>query len=161
MAHAQPVIVLELEQEVKLLLAKSAIHIRPRLKMLLYLSKGIYAIDALAAKTGVSRNSVARWKRLYKSGGITALCADERGGDFISGIDQAAKNKIEAKLSDPKAAFTSYKQAQAWMAEEMGLDKKYHAVNKYLKRNFGVKLKVGRKSHIKKDEAAVAVFKKT
>jgi hypothetical protein len=37
---------------------------------------------------------------------------------------------------------------------------KYQAVNKYLKRKFGNKLKVARKSHIHKDPAAEAVFKK-
>jgi transposase len=68
--------------------------------------------------------------------------------------------KIEKKLSDPKNAFTSFGQAQTWLKEEFGIAKNYHAVNKYLKRNFGAKLKVGRKSHVRKDEAAVAVFKK-
>lgn len=37
---------------------------------------------------------------------------------------------------------------------------KYHAVNKYVKRKFGAKLKVARKSHIKKDEKQVEEFKK-
>lgn len=49
---------------------------------------------------------------------------------------------------------------KTWMKTELGIDKEYHAINKYLKRNFGTKLKVGRKSHVKKDDAAIAVFKK-
>ena len=161
MANAHPVTVKESVEDLKRLYSKAAVHIRPRLKMLQYLSKGIYAIDALAAKTGASRNAVACWKRAYKTGGLTALCADKRGGDFRSGIDAAGKEKIAAKLSDPKNAFTSFGQAQAWINEELGTDKKYHAINKYLKRNFGARLKVGRKSHVKKDETAVAAFKKT
>jgi transposase len=88
------------------------------------------------------------------------LTADQRGGDFKSNISDEDKEKIEKKLSDPKNAFTSFAEAQAWLKSELGIDKKYHAVNKYLKRNFGAKLKVGRKSHVKKDEAAAAVFKK-
>jgi len=161
MATAHPVTVNESVEDLKRLYTKAAVHIRPRLKMLQYLSKGIYAIDALAAKTGASRNAVACWKRTYKTGGLTALCADKRGGDFRSGIDATGKEKIAAKLSDPKNAFTSFGQAQAWINEELGTDKKYHAINKYLKRNFGARLKVGRKSHVKKDETAVAAFKKT
>ena len=81
------------------------------------------------------------------------------GGDYRSGFSDAEKEKIAQKLAEPKQAFTSYKQAQDWINETFGVDKQYHAVNKFLKRNFGVKLKVGRKSHIKKDEEAVAFFK--
>ena len=36
----------------------------------------------------------------------------------------------------------------------------YHAVNKYVKRKFGARLKVSRKSHVLKDPAAEVVFKK-
>ncbi len=37
----------------------------------------------------------------------------------------------------------------------------YHAVNKYVKRKYGARLKVSRKSHVLKSPAAEAVFKKT
>ncbi|MBS1614904.1 MAG: hypothetical protein JST06_02165 [Bacteroidetes bacterium] len=40
------------------------------------------------------------------------------------------------------------------------MEMSYHATKNYLKRNLGVKLKEGRRSHVKKDEAAVAVIKK-
>ncbi|MEJ0105393.1 MAG: hypothetical protein WDO19_23800 [Bacteroidota bacterium] len=36
----------------------------------------------------------------------------------------------------------------------------YHAVNKYVKRKYGARLKVSRKSHVLKSPAAEAVFKK-
>lgn len=160
MAYAEPIVVKESAEDLKRLYTKSANHIRPRLKMLQYISKGIYSMDALAAKTGSSRNAIACWKRTYKTGGLMALCADKRGGDFRSGIDAADKEKIAVRLSEPKDAFTSFGQAQAWINEELGMNKQYHAINKYLKRNFGASLKVGRKSHVKKDQTAVAVFKK-
>lgn len=160
MANAHPITVTESSEDLKKLYTKAAIHIRPRLKMLQYMSKGIYAIDALAAKTGASRNAIACWKRTYKAGGLMALSADKRGGDFRSGIDAAGKEKIAARLSEPKDAFTSFGQAQVWINEELGMNKQYHAINKYLKRNFGASLKVGRKSHVKKDQTAGAVFKK-
>ncbi len=152
--------VIEDVNDIKVLLGKSTTYNRPRLKMLLLIAKGITEVNTLCAKTGAHRDSITLWKKRYAGGGMEALLSDGRGGDFKSGIDAAAKKKIEAKLSDPKAAFTSFGQAQSWIKEELGIDKKYHAINKYLKRNFGVKLKVGRKSHVKKDEAAVAFFKK-
>ena len=146
--------------DLKSLHGKASVHLRPRYKMLLLIAGGQTSSQELAAKTGVSRNSIASWKRSYSEGGIEQLTSDLRGGDFKSNITVDDKKKIEEKLSDPRKAFTSFTEAQAWLKEELGIDKNYHAVNKYLKRNFGAKLKVGRKSHVKKDEAAVAVFKK-
>jgi CBS domain containing-hemolysin-like protein len=40
------------------------------------------------------------------------------------------------------------------------MDINYHTVNKYVKRKFGAKLKVARKSHVNKSEEAVIEFKK-
>ena len=160
MAHAQQLPVKESADEIKRLLSGASAHLRPRLKMLQQLSRGVFSIDTLAAKVGASRNSIAAWKRLYKNNGVEALLADQRGGDHRSSIDAAGKQQLEAKLSDPNDAFTSFGQAQDWIKENLGVEMNYHAVNKYLKRNFGAKLKVGRKSHVKKDAEAVAFFKK-
>jgi transposase len=159
MAHATKLAVQEDSKELKELHRSSAVHLRPRIKMLQWILKSVHSIDDLSSKVGVSRNSIARWKRTYNQLGLSGLLADERGGDFRSGIDSDTKQKIELKLSDPHNAFTSYKQAQQWLRTDLNIDKQYHAINKYLKRNFGTKLKVGRKSHVKKDESAVAVFK--
>jgi len=146
--------------DLKILYSKAPIHLRPRYKMILLIAGGQMSSTELAAKTGVSRNTISTWKRSYSEGGIEKLTSDQRGGDFKSNISDDDKKKIEQKITDPKKAFTSFIDAQAWLKQELGIDKNYHAVNKYLKRNFGAKLKVGRKSHVKKDEAAVAVFKK-
>lgn len=140
---------------------KASNHQRPRLKMLLLiLSEDIDINSALAAKTGASLRSIQRWKKAYAAGGLDGLLSDKRGGDHRSSISAEAKEQLWTKLSEPKGAFTSFGQAQAWIKEYLGVEMNYHAVNKYLKRNFGAKLKVGRKSHIQKDEAAAAVFKK-
>lgn len=160
MAISVAIIVKESVSDLKNLHGKSPIHLRPRYKMLFLAAGGTTSSTELAAKTGVSRNTIATWKRIYNEGGMDKLVADQRGGDFRSDISEADKKKIEEKMSNSKDAFTSFGQAQAWLKQELGIDKNYHAVNKYLKRNFGAKLKVGRKSHVKKDEAAVAVFKK-
>ena len=159
---AKPIIitVTETSDELKKLKDKSPIHLHARLKMLILIAGGLTGSVELSAKTGASRNSIASWKQCYNVGGLKQLLSDQRGGDYSSGITDEQKKKIEQKLSQPKDAFTSFGQAQAWLKKELGIDKQYHAINKYLKRNFGAKLKVGRKSHVKKDEAAIAVFKK-
>lgn len=135
-------------------------YLRPRIKMLSLIAAGTTQVGVLCAKLGISAPTLKEWKSKYHQGGLQALLLEGRGGDKRSGITASQRQIIEQKLSDPKNALRSYGEAQAWLKAELGIEKEYHALNKYLKRNWGTKLKVGRKSHVKKDEAAVAVFKK-
>jgi hypothetical protein len=66
---------------------------------------------------------------------------------------------IEKRLSSPTEGFKSYIEAQQWINEHLGLETGYQAARHYLRLYFGTKLKVGRKSHIKKAPANEAVFK--
>jgi transposase len=152
--------VTETTEELKSHRASCADYLRPRIKMLQLIATGVTSVKALTAKTGISDTTIRIYKRKYLEAGLQALIREGRGGDKRSGLTAEQKQKIEAKLSDPKNGLRSYIEAQAWLKAELGIEKEYHAVNKYLKRNFVTKLKVGRKNHVKKDEAAVAVFKK-
>ncbi len=161
MSRPVEISVIQSVEELKKLLAKSPLHQRPKIKMLLAILSGTHKNGELAAKTGAVLRSITRWKQAYTSAGLQGLLIDRRGGDHRSSIDAQGKEQLRAKLHDPKDAFTSFGQAQAWIQEHLQVEMNYHAVNKYLKRNFDAKLKVGRKSHVKKDEAAGAVFKKS
>ena len=152
--------VLETTEQLKARHQRTPAYLHPRIKMLRLIASGTTQVSTLCAKLGVSAPTLQGWKTKYRQGGIEALLSEGRGGDKRSGITAEQKQKIEQRLSDPRNAFRSYGEAQAWLKEELGIEKEYHALNKYLKRNWGTKLKVGRKSHVKKDEAAVAVFKK-
>ena len=156
-----PILVKETKVSLQKLKVQSGTHLYPRIKMLLALLEDPGSSNPkLAAASGASLRSIARWVNNYTTGGLEALLAESRGGDMRSGITEEEKQQIAEKLSDPKSGFRSYGEAKAWAEEELGIKKEYQAFNKYLKRNFNTKLKVGRKSHVKKDEAAVAVFKK-
>ena len=161
MPKSIPVLVKESKEELQKLHRQSAAHLRPRLKMLMLISTGIEEMAVLCAKTGANRDTILQWKKAYNSGGTDALLSGKRGGDRRSGISTEQKHALKEKLSEPKGAFRSYNEARAWAKEELGIDKEYHAFNKYLKRNFGTRLKAGRKSHVKKQDEAVALFKKT
>jgi transposase len=128
-----------------------AVYMRPRIKMLTLIANGMTTVSTLCAKIGVTPPTLRDWKTRYRHGGLEALLREKRGGDKRSGISTEQKQLIAQKLSDPQDAFRSYGEAQAWLKTALGIDKEYHAVNKYLKHNFGTKLKVGRKSHVKKD----------
>ena len=76
-------------------------------------------------------------------------------------LTDAAHKKIELKLNSTEAAFSSYKQLHDWVMKEFTKQIKYNSLRHYVKRNFGAKLKVTRKSHIKKNKEAVAACKET
>lgn len=150
----------ESAEELKARQTRVPVYLRPRVKMLSLIAGGTTAVGVLCAKLGISGPALREWKTKYRTGGIEALLAEGRGGDKRSGITAEQKRKIAEKLCHPMDAFRSYGEAQAWLKAEMGIEKEYHALNKYLKRNFGTRLKVGRKSNVKKDKTATADYKK-
>ena len=128
--------------------------------MLLAIVEGIISTSDLVNKTKSNRDSIRNWKNIYRDGGIEGLLREDRGGKRFGALDEQQKVKLHKKLSENKGGFTSYKQAADWINTTFGVEMNYHAVNMYLKRNFGTKLKVGRKTHVNKDENATALFKK-
>jgi transposase len=161
MAILQTITVKETSDELAVLLTKSTEASKPRIKMLLAILNGITSTQDLALKTKANRDSIRNWKNTYRNQGIKGLLGENRGRKQPGAIGPKEKLQLQRKLSDPKGGFTSYKQAMDWINKTFGLEMEYHAVNKYLKRNFGTKLKVGRKTHVNKDDSAAALFKKT
>lgn len=159
MAKAMELQVKESLPELKKKQKQSAPHLAIRIQMLILIKEEKQKTKrGLGDALGVSSNTIQTWRKEYKQGGMDTLLADERGGKKAQ-INPAAHKQIEKRLNNPKEGFKSFKEAQQWINEQFGLTMEYQAVNKYLKRKFGVKLKVARKSHIDKDPAAIAVFK--
>ena len=161
MARPIQIIITEDLAELKTLARSLPSHKRDRARML-YLIKhdGIMSKFELGMALSVSPDTVQKWRDKYRKGGLELLLDDTRGGTKAAQITPAAHEKLAERLSSPTGAFRSYGEAQEWINKEFGLDMGYHAVNKYLKRRFGAKLKVARRSHVDKDPAAPAVFKK-
>jgi len=160
MAKLLTITVTESAEELTSLLKKASVSSKPRIKMLLGILNGITSTQELALKTKSNRDSIRNWKNTYNEEGIKGLLDESRGRKRPGAIGSEEKLQLKQRLSDPKGGFTSYKQAMDWINKTFGLEMEYHAVNKYLKRNFGTKLKVGRKTHVNKDENATALFKK-
>lgn len=161
MAILQKITIKESKEELTALLQKSTTATKPRIKMLLAILGGITSTQELVFKTKSNRDSIRNWKNTYRDKGIEGLLGETRGRKQPGAIGPKEKLQLQKKLSDSKGGFTSYKQAMDWINKTFGLQMEYQAVNKYLKRNFGTKLKVGRKTHINKDDSAAALFKKT
>jgi transposase len=158
--------VTESAHQLRALLKSSSPMMHPRIKMLLVLKKnearGI-SKRALMEELGVCSQSIHNWRTAYRTGGLEKLLLNGRKGNSgkPSVITAQEKKLIEKKLNDPKNGLAGYIELQQWIEKEFKKEVKYNTILKYAMRNFGSKVKVARKSHVKKDEIAVATFKKT
>jgi transposase len=147
--------------ELKRVYKTVATHLRPRVQMLiLSVQKDLHSKYALATALGVDPNSIHNWKTAYQQGGLPALVVEKRGGRRPSLIDERTALAIAQKLSDPYEAPRSFPELQQWVDEHYLPGINYHTLRKHVKRKYGAKIKVVRKSHVQKDEAEVAAFKK-
>ena len=140
---------------------QSSFHLKSRIQMLI-LSKESKASGkyALSNALGVNPNSVQSWRKAYEEGGLEKLLEDKRGGNRAAVIDALTDKAIYVKLSDAKNAPRSFKELQHWVDENYISGINYHTINKHVKRKYGAKIKVARKSHVQKDEQAGEAFKK-
>ena len=68
---------------------------------------------------------------------------------------------LSEKLSEESCEFKSYKEIGKWVEEKYQISVKYQTLHKQLYYRMKAKLKVPRRSSIKKDKAAGIEFKKT
>jgi transposase len=164
MALAKFILVKESEQELKLLMRKQPIHLKNRIQMLLVLknSEVLLSKEALSKILKINHNTAQKWRTSYSKNGLEGLLSDGRIGFKPSLISADLHQAIEKRLHSPKDAFTSYIDLIQWITDNyMSQGINYQTINSYVKRNFGAKIKVARKSHVNKNEPAVDAFKKT
>jgi transposase len=131
------------------------------LSMLLLLKKQpLLTKVSLSDQLGVSDKSIQTWRDNYLKGGLSLMLQDKRGGYKKAAITPKVNQALTSRLNNPKQGFRSFIEVQQWLATAFGIEMEYHAVNKYVKRKFGARLKVSRKSHVLKSPADEAVFKK-
>ncbi|QHT65685.1 helix-turn-helix domain-containing protein [Rhodocytophaga rosea] len=127
----------------------------------LYKSGQAKAYGQIAAAVGYERHAVGQWFRLYKQKGLQAcLQIDPGGHKRASQIAGKVLEQLKAKLADPNNYFTSYKQIHEWLHTAHGIDLSYEHVHWFVHRQLGAKLKVVRKSNLKKDLAYEQKYKK-
>ena len=166
MAHALNIPVKESLKELKVLLKSSSTMMQPRLRMLVEIKKrqgeGV-SKRALMDTIGVCSQSIQNWRSAYKTGGLESLM--KSGGKGKAGkpsvFTKEEHKAIEAKLKDAKNGLAGYVELQQWVAKEFNKEVLYNTLLKYSMKNFGSKVKVARKSHVKKNAAAAVTFKKT
>lgn len=165
MAKPLTISVKESIKELRNMQRKHGYLIGKRLEVLITIKRhendgGISKRD-LASKTGVNHNSITKWRKMYLKEGIESLLQHGRTGFKPSLITKQEHERLEQKLKDPYNGLQGYKELLQWANQHREKALNYTTLYEYCKRNFGTKIKVARKSHVKKDPAAVEVFKKT
>ena len=151
-------------KELRKLQKRSIPMIANRIRVLIEIKKhqatGI-SKRAVADIVGVNQNSVQTWRCMYLSGGIDAILSYQKREGRPSVLSKEEHQRIEEKLKDPKNGLRGFTELQNWVEQEFEKTVLYNTLFKYSQRHFGAKVKVARKSHIKKDDEAVSTFKKT
>jgi transposase len=164
MPSLKNLVVKETNKELKRLQKGASSAVNKRLLFLLAIKQNkVESISkrVLSKALGIDPNSVTNWKRLYEKKGIAGIIGDGRIGFKPSVITKAEHDALEKKLKDPKNGIRGYNELLQWVKTELALELKYITLVKYAQRHFATKIKVARKSHIKKDEELVTTFKKS
>ena len=105
--------------------------------------------STVATLLGVDRNTVGRWLRQYRDGGLAALLAVyvPAGKPPALAPDQLAQ--LRQRLEQPDG-FASYGEIQQWIATTFGVQMGYHAVHTLVHDKLRARPKVARPSHEKK-----------
>ena len=116
-------------------------------------------IGHLSALSGKHRTTVSRWLSSYRIGGISKMLeiykSSGRKPEIPPEIQQALINEL-----NEKEGFSSYKEIQTWLYTVHNLDVTYKVVHDTVRYRLKAKLKVPRRTNVKKDVKAEAEFKK-
>lgn len=165
MSHPKSIQVKESLTELNKILKGSTKLIIPRIRMLIEIKKheevGGISKRALAELIGVNHNSVQTWRTLYEEGGLTKLTSYIKNEGRPTILSKEEHQVIKTKLNDSKNGLRGYVELLDWVETTFKKEMKYNTLLKYTNREFKARVKVARKSHVKKDEEAVRTFKKT
>ena len=164
MAKSKKILVKESEAELRKLKIKQPAHLKKRIDMLLVLKKSDDSLSKIELSNilKINQNTAQTWRNMYFKDGLEGLLIYGKIGFKPSLISPELHAVIETRLKSPTDSFTSYVDLISWITDNyMPEGIKYQTINSYVRRNFKAKLKVARKSHIKKDVYAVESFKKT
>jgi transposase len=163
MSYPLNVEVKESEVYLRKMIRKSIPMISVRLNMLLQikLHKGPISQSKLSGIIGAGSRSIHTWRKIYLKGGIEALKSHGKKGSVSKIFGEEERKFLKETLSDPKNGIPGYAELRRIMNARFGKEFDYITLSEYCKRNFGTKIKVARKSRVKKDEKAVEDLKKT
>ncbi len=120
--------------------------------------KAKYRSD-VGSNLNISRITIGKWLSKYEEGGLQQLLERRYPPGRQSFLSPSQLKTLEEKLNDPKG-FSSYVEIHRFITETFGVKISYSGVYALVRGKWGAKLKVPRKSHIKKNAAEADEFVK-
>jgi len=142
--------------ELEKLYEKCSPFMKPRIRMLILLKKeNSISPSDLSVKAGIAYNSVIKWNKLYKQGGLEKLLEVMRGKGrwdkhSVFNFPQEVYDAIEKQHI--KKPFISYTELFHWTTKNLLPDIKYPQLLKHLHSHFGDKLRVDKTIKLDVDE---------
>lgn len=138
-------------EELKTLLKKSKNATEKDRVQMLYLLKSGTAKNRteVADLIGKSTKTIGQWLSKYEEGGIDKLLQRRYAPGRQPYMTPAQLETLRAKLNDPNG-FSSYVEIHQYVTETFEVAIGYKAIYALVHDKWGAKLKVPRKSHIKK-----------
>jgi transposase len=136
-------------------------ELKMRIHMLVLLKNGeCRNRKEIAYRLAVHRNTIRNWLSIYMSNGLSQLLEIKAVGPARGQktLDNSVLSSLKERLEDT-SGFGSYIQIQSWIKETYGIEVKYKTLHKIVRYGLKAKLKIPRKSHIKKNESDVKAFK--
>ena len=163
MAKTIEITIKESEEHLKYLLRKQdKLLQQSRVKALILIKQGkVRYTYELSKKLKYGRKTIYNWLQLYHEQGLEGYLTVASRGKRKDKLTESEKQVIAQKLQDASTDITSYVELCHWAESEFGKEVPYHVIYKYCRSRLNSRLKIARKSHHKKDEQAVEVFKKT
>jgi transposase len=132
---------------------------RERLRMLYLFRTGQAKTRKSAAQMlSVHRTTISHWVDAYERGGLGRLLHMKTKPNHQSCIPPHILHSLKRKLRR-RCGFNSYKSIQLWLQKRYSLCVPYSTVHGIVRYSLKAKLKVGRKSHVKKNERDSIAFK--
>ena len=148
--------------ELKTILSQQrTINNRQKIQALYWLKAGYsQSLTDVAERLGVHRITVHRWLKQYSAGGLPELLKIRQATGRPRVIPEAIIAGISKKLSEESCEFKSYKEIGKWVEDNYQVSVKYQTLHKQLHYRMKAKLKVPRRSSIKKDQEITIEFEK-
>ncbi|UIE37736.1 hypothetical protein [Leptodesmis sichuanensis] len=86
-----------------------------------------------------------------REGGVNGMLERKTPAGGVRQILQWAEAALAKRLQDPEHGFASYGAIQQWLAEELGIEAQYHAVDHMTRYRLQAKLKAARPQHVKQN----------
>lgn len=143
----------------KLMQAENRPLVQARLQAL-YLYQSGQDYVTISQQVGYERHTVGKWLDQYRQKGLAACQQLEMGKKTGSRINGKALAELQEKLNQATDYFTSYKQIHEWLQEKHHIHLSYEHVHRFVRYYLGAKLKVVRKSNLRKDVVKEEKYKK-